>query len=90
VASRWGSRRRAAKIVACDIGASLQGAGTDAGPAQQVVVYPDAGHGFHCDERRSYHEASAKAAWPLHRLPEASKEVADSDIGALAPSGTDA
>jgi NAD(P)-dependent dehydrogenase (short-subunit alcohol dehydrogenase family) len=26
-----------AKVVCCDIGASLQGAGTDAGPAQQVV-----------------------------------------------------
>ena len=26
-----------AKVVACDIGASLQGAGTDAGPAQQIV-----------------------------------------------------
>ncbi len=30
-------RRRARKVVVCDIGASLQGAGTDAGPAQQVV-----------------------------------------------------
>jgi carboxymethylenebutenolidase len=29
-----------------------------------IYVYPDAGHGFHCDERGSYHEASAKAAWP--------------------------
>src|SRR3954466_4383694 len=26
-----------ARVVVCDIGASLQGAGTDAGPAQQVV-----------------------------------------------------
>ena len=30
----------------------------------EIYVYPDAGHGFHCDERGSYHEASAKAAWP--------------------------
>jgi len=30
----------------------------------QVVRYPDAGHGFHCDARDSYHEPSAKDAWP--------------------------
>jgi carboxymethylenebutenolidase len=29
----------------------------------EVVRYPDAEHGFHCDARSSYHEASAKAAW---------------------------
>jgi carboxymethylenebutenolidase len=28
-----------------------------------VVRYPDAGHGFHCDARDSYHEASAKDGW---------------------------
>ncbi|HEX5587833.1 MAG TPA: dienelactone hydrolase family protein [Acidimicrobiia bacterium] len=28
-----------------------------------VVRYPDAGHAFHCDERESYHEPSAKDAW---------------------------
>jgi carboxymethylenebutenolidase len=29
-----------------------------------VVRYPDAGHGFHCDARtQSYHEPSAKDAW---------------------------
>jgi carboxymethylenebutenolidase len=26
-------------------------------------VYPEATHGFFCDERPSYHEASAKDAW---------------------------
>lgn len=29
----------------------------------EVVRYPDAGHGFHCDARSSYHEASAHDAW---------------------------
>jgi carboxymethylenebutenolidase len=29
----------------------------------QMNVYPEAGHGFFCDERGSYHEASAKDAW---------------------------
>jgi carboxymethylenebutenolidase len=29
----------------------------------QLEVYPDAGHGFFCDDRGSYHEASAKDAW---------------------------
>ena len=32
-----GLAQEGAKVVVCDIGASLQGAGTDAGPAQQVV-----------------------------------------------------
>ena len=32
-----GLAQEGARVVACDIGASLQGAGSDAGPAQQVV-----------------------------------------------------
>jgi carboxymethylenebutenolidase len=28
-----------------------------------VVRYPEAGHGFHCDERESYHEPSAQDGW---------------------------
>jgi carboxymethylenebutenolidase len=31
--------------------------------ALQMDVYPEAGHGFFCDDRGSYHEASAKDAW---------------------------
>jgi carboxymethylenebutenolidase len=30
----------------------------------EIVRYPEAGHGFHCDARDSYHEPSAKDAWP--------------------------
>jgi carboxymethylenebutenolidase len=29
----------------------------------EVVRYPDADHGFHCDARASYHEPSAKDGW---------------------------
>ena len=29
----------------------------------ELHVYEGADHGFHCDERPSYHEASAKTAW---------------------------
>jgi len=29
----------------------------------QMKIYPDPGHGFFCDDRGSYHEASAKDAW---------------------------
>lgn len=29
----------------------------------EVVRYGEAGHGFHCDSRESYHDASAKDAW---------------------------
>jgi carboxymethylenebutenolidase len=36
---------------------------TDAGVRHEVVVYEDAEHGFFCDRRGSYHEASAKDAW---------------------------
>jgi carboxymethylenebutenolidase len=28
-----------------------------------IRVYPGAGHGFHCDDRSSYHPASARDAW---------------------------
>ena len=31
--------------------------------ATEIVRYPDAEHGFHCDARPAYHEASAKDAW---------------------------
>ena len=30
----------------------------------EIYTYPDAGHGFHCDERASFNEAAAKTAWP--------------------------
>jgi len=33
------------------------------GGDSEIYVYPDAQHGFHCDERGSFHGASAKAAW---------------------------
>jgi len=29
----------------------------------EVVLYAGAEHGFHCDVRPSYHEASARDAW---------------------------
>lgn len=28
-----------------------------------IVLYPDAGHGFHCDQRDSHNEAAAKDGW---------------------------
>jgi carboxymethylenebutenolidase len=33
------------------------------GVRNEVVVYPDADHGFFCDQRPTYHEASARDAW---------------------------
>ena len=30
-----------------------------------LSVFPDAGHGFFCDRRKSYHAAAAARAWPL-------------------------
>jgi carboxymethylenebutenolidase len=32
-------------------------------PDTDVVRYPEANHGFHCDARASYHEASATDGW---------------------------
>jgi len=32
-------------------------------PEAEVYVYDEADHGFHCDERGSYHAESAKIAW---------------------------
>lgn len=34
-----------------------------AGIDHSIEVYPDADHGFHCDQRGTYHAASAKDAW---------------------------
>jgi carboxymethylenebutenolidase len=41
----------------------LRTAVANAAPEAEVVRYPDANHGFHCDARSSYHEPSAKDAW---------------------------
>jgi carboxymethylenebutenolidase len=35
----------------------------DASVKTEIVRYPGAGHGFHCDARESYHEPSAKDGW---------------------------
>jgi carboxymethylenebutenolidase len=29
----------------------------------EIVRYPEAGHGFHCDQRDAYDETAAKDAW---------------------------
>ena len=29
----------------------------------EIFVYPEGGHGFHCDERGSFHQGSASVAW---------------------------
>lgn len=41
----------------------LRGAVANAAPDAEIVRYPGADHGFHCDARSSYHETSAKDAW---------------------------
>lgn len=42
---------------------ALRAAVAAAPVATEIVRYPDADHGFHCDARSSYHEASAKDGW---------------------------
>jgi carboxymethylenebutenolidase len=41
----------------------LRAAAAASGQPTEVVRYPDAGHGFHCDPRPAYHPASAHDAW---------------------------
>jgi carboxymethylenebutenolidase len=41
----------------------LREAAEKANVETQVIRYPGANHGFHCDARDSYHEPSAKQAW---------------------------
>jgi carboxymethylenebutenolidase len=41
----------------------LRAAAESSGQPTQVVRYPDAGHGFHCDRRPAYHPQSALDAW---------------------------
>jgi len=41
----------------------LRAAAERAGPPTEIVRYPEATHGFHCDARDSYHESSARDAW---------------------------
>jgi carboxymethylenebutenolidase len=42
---------------------SLRNALQDAKVPTEVVRFAEAEHGFHCDARSSYHEASSKQAW---------------------------
>jgi len=50
-------------MIPMDQVATIRKALTDAGVDHGVQVYDDADHGFHCDQRASYHAASAADAW---------------------------
>jgi carboxymethylenebutenolidase len=41
----------------------LREAAAKAGVATEVNRYAEADHGFHCNDRGAYHEASSKDAW---------------------------
>jgi len=41
----------------------LRAAAATSGVATEIVRYPEAEHGFHCDQRASYHAESARDAW---------------------------
>jgi carboxymethylenebutenolidase len=41
----------------------LRSAAASSGQPTDVIRYPEAGHGFHCDERGDYHPTSARDAW---------------------------
>lgn len=42
---------------------AIRSALSDADVRHEVMVYDDADHGFFCDRRATYHEASARDAW---------------------------
>ncbi|HMK10540.1 MAG TPA: dienelactone hydrolase family protein [Acidimicrobiales bacterium] len=42
---------------------ALRAAAATASVPTEIVRYADAGHGFHCDQRDSYHAESAQDAW---------------------------
>ncbi|MHB8465354.1 MAG: dienelactone hydrolase family protein [Acidimicrobiales bacterium] len=42
---------------------ALRAAAATSSQPTEVVRYPEAGHGFHCDQRDSYHAASARDGW---------------------------
>ena len=43
---------------------ALRDAAKQASVPTDLVIYPDADHGFHCDQRpRNYNEAAAKDGW---------------------------
>ncbi len=42
---------------------ALRAAAASSGCPTELVRYPDAEHGFHCDVRASYHQPSAEDAW---------------------------
>lgn len=42
---------------------AIRSALVEAGTRHEVHVYDDADHGFNCDQRASYHEASSADAW---------------------------
>jgi len=50
-------------LIPADHVATIRKALADAGTNHEIVVYEPANHGFFCDQRATYHEASAKDAW---------------------------
>ncbi len=42
---------------------TLRAAAATAKVGTEIVRYPDAGHGFNCDDRDAYHEPSATDGW---------------------------
>ena len=44
----------------------LRVAAAKSGQPTEIVRYPDAGHGFNCDQRQSYHEPSATRRLAAH------------------------
>ena len=50
-------------MIPADQVAAIEQALADAGTRSTVTTYPPANHGFHCDQRETYHAESAADAW---------------------------
>jgi len=56
----WGGKD---EHIPAEVAETTIGAVRNAGKEYTSVVFSYAGHGFHCDERSSYHPLAAKEAW---------------------------
>ncbi|SDD10016.1 carboxymethylenebutenolidase [Sphingomonas sp. YR710] len=56
----FGDRDQSIPVAEVD---ALREAAAKAGVATEVDRYPEADHGFHCNDRSSFHEASSREAW---------------------------
>ncbi len=80
------SARRTHGIPMSDVEIIKQKRGGDS----EIYVYADAGHGFHCDERGSFHKGSADVAYERTGVPrQAHEEIRQGELSHWSRGGTE-